>query len=802
MKLSLDWLSEFVTWIEKDPQHIAERLTLSVAEVEDVEVQGALLERCCVGNVLSVAAHPNADTLFLVDVQTDQGRKRVVCGGTNVREDMLVAFAHVGATVRWHGEEVMTLAKVKIRGEASEGMICAAEELGLESVYVVRPEDGERPIVDLSRIAPSEPLRVGASLREALGLQDVVFHVSNTAITHRPDLFSHVGFARECVAIGIATWKKKAAVRYPKFPRNALPFAIANATKNLVPRYCACTLTVDAIPPTPQWMQRRLQATGWRSRGLLIDITNYVMMETGMPLHSFDCEDIKGDVQMRLSKEKERIRTLDDAEHVLPADALVMSDDAGIFDLLGIMGGKRSCTKETTKQVWLHSAVLNAESVRRTIIATGHRTDAATVYEKSVPLSSASIGLMRALELIQELIPSARITSKLHQWGKDSTCTPILLSSDRVCSVLGIALPKKTLLGTLGQVGCIVKQKGKAMMQVTPPPHRETDLHLEEDLIEEVARLVGYENIPEQMPVAPVRTPEREQRHHQLRDVLCTLGYAEVIPLSFVSSKILVELGVREREARRLQNPLSEDYAFLQPSTLSGLLAYAEKNHLEAEGALQAFTLATVFSSAEEHLELGVIRCALEETWIANDPFLLLKRDCDELLSHFGYTLAVAKSQDIPVFAHGGKVAQLFAVGEGAKQNIGKLCEVHPRVRARYGIAHRAAALLIHVPALISLQSTAKKFTEVPRFPVVQYDLTVPRSVTDPLGPTLVAVQKSHPLIQDVAVVDYFTSGAMKKQQYNVTLRCTYGAPDRTLTEEEAKAAHDQVSKKFTKLMS
>src|SRR3990167_5013344 len=338
MKLSLEWLSEFVTFTTTDPEEIARRLTAHVGEVDDVEIQGKYLKDCCVGKVSNLRKHPGADKLNLCNVETDRGVKNIVCGGTNLREGMLVAFAHVGATVK-HGDEKMTLKEAKIRGEKSEGMICAAEELELKDMFPAKKEDGERPVIELK--VESGKWKVGMSLKEALGMDDVIFHIDNHAITHRADLFSHIGFARECVAIGLAEWKKEPKMPSFTFPKTALPFALKVENPKLMPRYCACLIAIDGLGVTPDWMKKRLIATGSRPVNLPVDITNFVMMEIGVPLHSFDAGDIKGNVTMRASKKGESIVTLDQVKRALPEGALILEDDGGIFDLLGIMGGDR-----------------------------------------------------------------------------------------------------------------------------------------------------------------------------------------------------------------------------------------------------------------------------------------------------------------------------------------------------------------------------------------------------------------------------------------------------------------------------
>ena len=269
MKVSLEWLGDFITWKVRDHRAIADRLTEAMGEIDDIVMQGEQLDRCCVGRVKSLAQHPNADRLRIAEIETDDGVKRVVCGGTNLKDGMLVAFAHIGASVQ-HGKDTVVLQKVKIRGEESEGMICAAEEIGLSERFPPAPGSGERPIVDLTDLN----LKPGQDLATALGLTDTVLHIDNHAITHRPDLFSHLGVARECVALGLATWKKEPTFKHPHCPTKALPFALECDVPALVPHYRSVLLKVDGPGTTPDWMRRRLEATGWRSVSLPVDITN------------------------------------------------------------------------------------------------------------------------------------------------------------------------------------------------------------------------------------------------------------------------------------------------------------------------------------------------------------------------------------------------------------------------------------------------------------------------------------------------------------------------------------------------
>ncbi len=778
MKISLNWLSDFVDWIETDPEEIARQITACTAEVDAVHQQGALLDHCCVGKVLTVSKHPNADKLSLCDVETDKGKKRVVCGGTNLREGMCVAFAHIGARVRWHGTEMMTLEKTKIRGEESEGMICAAEELGLEVQF---PAATGHQIIDLGDRAKG----VGESLRKYLGLSDTVLDIDNHAITQRPDLFSHVGFARECVAMGLAKWKKEPSSNIPAFAKEASPFKIKNDAGDLIPRYCACTLSISGMGQTPDWMKARLEATGWRSLNLPVDITNYVTMEFGMPLHSFDCGDLKGDVHMRTAKKGEKVRTLDDTERVLPEGAIVLSDDAGIFDLLGIMGGLRSSTKETTRSVLLHSAIVDPVAIRNTIIATGHRTDAATIYEKGIPPVRAEEGFYRALQLFLELVPGARITSKLESWGKNGTAPSIPLRMDHLARKLGTDIPKKRVQQILTDLGCSVSTK-KDALSVRPPLWRIGDLKGEHDLVEEVGRIYGYDAITPVIPTAEITPPNRDQRVHTIRDILKESGGIEITTLSFTGPALLRRCRMETADCVEVENALGEEYSLMQPSTLPALLAHAEGNLRHAEQMLKTFTVRHVFRPHDEWDELGFLVTSRRVTSMKEDPFLVARADLALACAEAGYTTSLVPNGKPFAFEHPGRSASVLVNGTA----VGMLFEVHPAVCAEFALPHRAAAALLDVRTLLSLKPSCRTSRPVPEFPAVVYDVTFPMAFSRVAQELLTKARSASPLLERIEVADLYSEGG---QKYNLTVRCTYRSGERTLTEEEVKREHEKV---------
>ncbi len=815
MKISLNWLGDFVEW-SLDPSDssaeagrarddnfaevIADRITGCVGEVEAIEVQGAQLEHCCVGKVQTIRKHPNADTLSLCDVQTDRGVKRVVCGGTNLREGMRVAFAHVGARVKWHGEAMQTLAPVKIRGEESEGMICAAEELGLEGIVKATATQGKRPIVDLGpSFAKATEGRDGADgigrpLREYLGLDDVIFHVDNHAITHRADLFSQIGFARECVAVGLARWKKIPTYHSPRFGKTQPPACYVDIPK-LVPRYLACLLEVDSLGETPDWMKRRLASTGYRPVSLPVDITNYVAAEVGMPLHSFDFDDIRGTVHFRTSKAGEVIVTLDEVERKLPEGAIVLSDDVGIFDLMGVMGGLRSSTKESTRRIYLHSAVVDPVSIRKTIITTGHRTDAATVYEKNIPRVVAQQGLFRALQLFLELVPGARIVSQLEEWGDNGKAKPIPFSLSRVHQMLGADVSMKDVKRILIDLEFRVKTAKGGKMAATPPLHRLGDIRGEHDLIEEIGRIYGYDAVPDTTPSAPTVPPVRETRIHAIRDALKEQGAFELVPLSLLSPDLLRKCRMGEKGVTALANPIGEELSLMQPTVLPRLLGHAEGNLLHVEDVLRTFSVANVFRGGEEWTEMAVLTTQKRPTEISADPFLLVKQYLTVALADAGYELVVSLAKDPPPFAHAGRCAELQVEGK----SVGEIFEIHPTVRANFDLPGRASACVLNLTTLLTLRPRERIAISLPAYPAVVYDATATFSPVVSVRSLISKARRISPLLESIDIVDLFSGKSLPEGKYNVTFRCTYRAKDRTLTEEEAKEAHTKVEKAVSK---
>ena len=773
MKISLAWLGDYIEFTENDPQKISDAITAHVAEVDEVEVQGGLLENCCVGKVLTLDKHPNADKLQLCDVLTDKGTKKVVCGGANLRIGMRIAFAHVGARVKWHGEDLMTLEPVKIRGEQSEGMICAAEELGIESLY---PECTGHDIVDMG----DGDENVGKPLREVLDLSDTILHIDNHAITHRADLFSHIGFAFECTAIGIAKWKKMPEFNAPEFPADKLPFKFRVTAEGLIPRYCSCLLSIDSVGETPDWMKSKLASVGIRSISLPIDITNFVMMEMGVPMHSFDADDIKGDCIARISKKDEPLQTLDGKEWKLPEGALVFSDDEGNFDLVGIMGGMRSSTKESTRKIYLHALSLDPVRIRQTVIATGHRTDAATIYEKKVPHVATELGFYRALELFLDLVPGAKIISAPESFGDNGDPKPIKFSVSKAQLVLGAEIPEETMKKIFGDLGFTAEGSGDDML-VTPPLHRLGDITGAHDLVEEVGRIYGFNNIENVLPNASIEPPVRDQRIHAVRDRLVEQEYIELLPLSLIGPDVLKKTGISLEGCTELTNAIGHETSIMAPSTLPALLEHAQKNMLEVRAMLRSFHISTVFADTKDaHKELGGLIALRSSADLKSDPFLLLKQEVISALNIAGYTVDIDVCKTVPSYADASRTADI-TFGEKV---IGTIFEVHPDVCKKFDLPSRAVAVTVNISALFETAPAEIVFKDIPEYPAVSYDETISMSHSKSAGNLLKQIRESSKLLESAVVSDLY---GKENEDYKLTVRVTYRSAEKTLTEQEAK---------------
>ena len=486
MKLSLSWIKDFVNIPEDmDLKKLAYDLTMSTVEVEDVEYLARRFDHMVVGVIEKIEAHPNADKLRVCKVDIGNGEiKDIVCGGINLEEGMRVAVSCPGAVVRWHGEgEPVVIKNSKLRGVESFGMICASDEIGLGDLF---PASQEGEILDLSDFA----VPAGTSLAEALDMDDVLLEIDNKSMTNRPDLWGHYGIAREIAAL----YNLELAEIKPFETDVQSDFKVEILDPDRCTRYIGVEMTGVAVKPSPYRMQNRIWKAGMRPINALVDITNYVMLATGNPTHAFDADNITDHIVVRHASEGEKLVLLNDKEIDLCSDDLVITDSEGPVALAGVMGGAKDSILPKTERVILEVANFDAAGIRRTALRYDTRTEASSRYEKAVDPERCDQALELSMHYFQELYPELKVTGYCDRYVKKLERAEIDVNLTWLEKRLGKHLTDDEIQGCLERLGFEVQIAGDQMHVVAPTWRSTGDISIKDDVMEEVARMYGYDN--------------------------------------------------------------------------------------------------------------------------------------------------------------------------------------------------------------------------------------------------------------------------------------------------------------------
>ncbi|MGQ9646799.1 MAG: phenylalanine--tRNA ligase subunit beta [Thermodesulfobacteriota bacterium] len=788
MKVSLNWIKDYVD-IPMGVGDLVDLLTMGGLEVEQVTAVGQGFDKVVVAELQSIRKHPNADKLSLVEARTDQGKFSIVCGAKNIREGQKVPLALVGAKLP-NGTEIR---KSKIRGELSEGMLCSEIELGLG------PD-----ATGIMILSPDLPL--GTNLGEALGLKDVVLDISITP--NRPDCLCVIGVAREIAAL---TGQK---LKYPRFTLSEGGEEIHSKTSvtvmdpDLCPRYVARLIEEVHIGPSPFWMSNRLEKVGVRSINNVVDVTNYVMMEYGQPLHAFDFDLLEeGRIVVRRAVQGEEFVTLDGVKRTLDKEMLMICDGVKPVAIAGVMGGLNSEIREDTKIVLLESAYFQPEGNRRTAKKLRLETEAAYRFGRGIDYGGCVVAANRAAQLIHELAGGKILTGVIDVYPARIQPKPIRLSVQKIRQVLGTAVQAPQVISYLKSLELDVEEEERNVLRVTPPSFR-GDLEREIDLIEEVARLDGYEKIPITLPKGP---PSSEVRNRNLllekkaTDLLIHHGYHEVITYSFTSPTSWDLLGLPSGDPRRtplrILNPLSEDLSVLRTSLIPGLLEVARYNLSRKNLNLKLFELKKVFLPKEgEKLPTEVKYLAGLAFGLDREPhWTSVPRSVDfydvkgcmedllEVLRIKGVTFI--RSEDIP-YLHPGKSSKMLMGTEA----LGVIGEIHPQVLAHYDLPGRAYLFEVNFEQLVKGAEEGKRFRPLPKFPAVYRDLSLVVDEALEVGKVTETIWKLQgPFIDEVSVFDVYQGAPIPKGKKGISYRIRFQAADRTLTDEEVNRYHEKI---------
>lgn len=803
MKISLNWIKDF-TEIPKTlkPEDLGNLLTLKTAEVEDVYNQADSFDNIVAGLIIEVIPHPNADKLRITKTSVGKQTLKIICGGSNIKEGMYVAVAKVGAKVRWHGEgDPVTLEKAKIRGEESEGMICSGSEIGIETPLgkIKKEEDGE--ILDLSAIKP-EP---GTPLAEVFKKEDYIFEFDNKSLTHRPDLWGHYGIAREIAAITGGKFKKlEPKVEIPKkgdSPKVEIEDFL------LCPRYCGLTIENIKVEESPDWLKQRLSSTGHGTHNNIVDVTNYVMTELGQPMHAFDKTHIKDAIIVRTAKSGEEVTALDEKTYKTSRETLLIADKEKPLAIAGVIGAKNSGINNETTSIILESANFNPQSVRRTSTKLGIRTDSVQRFEKALDPNLAELAIKRAAELILEICPTAKISGPITDVSKfDKTPKKITLNTEAAAKKIGIKLSTKEMAEMLEKLEFSTKQKGKAALEVTIPSFRATkDVRTEDDLIEEIARLYGYENIPTTLPSLPTKLPQdNPERHkkHRLREILSFgLGFSEIYNYSFYGAREIENCLLQEEGHLQLLNHLSEDQTHMRTSLVPHLLKNLE-NIVRYEDDANIYEIGRTYKDIGQYypLEEKRITGAIITKGKSDNPFYKAKGVVETVFKKLSLPeISIAKEVKDAPYAHPAKaIGHLDQNG----QTLAKIFMLHPVAAKNHDLEKYSIAFFdINFTEIMKLQTTEKRYKPIPKFPDIKLDVSVVIDEKTEISTLEKAIFSSaKELIQSAELFDIYQGPNLEKGKKATAFKITLRSKERTLTDKEMTSVQNSIFKNLEKL--
>ena len=810
MYISLNKIKTYINLTENDPQKISDIITEKSAEIDDINIQGKVLENIVAGKILEISKHPDADSLRICQVDVGQEEKiQIVCGGVNLEINQDVVISKVGASVIWHGEgEPVLMKKTKIRGVESLGMICVADEVGLQAEF---PESKNSKVVDLSALAP----KPGTEISELMNKNDVIYEVENTSITNRADQFSHIGCAREFVACELGTWKTQDPYTidtvlsgdHKGTPLQSFPISVKfpENPENSIPKYLAITVSgVNAQSESTPEMKNFLTAMGLEPKNALVDISNVVMFETGAPVHIFDQEKVGKKWEFQLSKEGEKMTTLDGDEKTLPADALIIKDESGqIFDLCGIQGGENSGICNTTKNIVIHVPIYDAVKIRRASIAVDHRTDASIMYEKTIPTKTADYGMARTLEIISEIFPESEISSQLFSQTPESEKTDrkIIVTRELINRVMGIFLENSEIEKIFSGLGFrFLYTENPEAWEITVPFFR-GDIEIPEDMLEEIARMYGLNKIPAIAPDIKIEKksplPSREVER-KISGVFLKNGFYEILTLAFLGEKLLNRMGLEKNEETMcfVKNPLTEEIDTMRASLSPRLFETAQRN-IRFQEKFRIFESGNVFrmqknakTGEDEKIEEYRITALL-----VGDDFFTAKSIAEEIIAEFGMSSRISqKKYDLP-FAHPARGAEMIA----GKDASVKLFQIHPKTAKEFGIPENSSIVCITLKPFEKLLGKIKKVSALPKFPGISYDISVICDENLSVEKLTKNFKKVDKLITKAEVQSLWRGEGVETGKKSVTLEFEFRAEDRTLTEKEAKSLEKQIAEELEK---
>ena len=781
------------------PQDFAHLLTLKTAEVESFQSDKEKLRNVVTGKLISFEKIEGTKHHHKATIDIGNKEISLVFGSVHkLEKGWILPIATTGAKLP--GGEIK---EVELHGTLSQGMIATDQELGISNSstgLTIFPED--------------TPL--GSPVADILGLDDLVIEIDNKSLTHRPDLWGHYGIAREVAAI--YKTKLKPLTPNPTIPTGGEKVKVEIENYDLCPRYCGVVIKDVKVQQSPTWIKQRLRAAGHQTYNNIVDITNFISSELGQPLHAFDKNLIEEGIVVRLAKKGEKMTTLDGKERKFTEEMLLITDHKKPVAIAGVMGGANSEIREDTTEIIIESATFNGSNIRRTSTDLGLRTDAVQRFEKQLDPQLSRLAIERAIELILEVSPGAKVAGPITDEHKfDEKLLTLKLSVKRAQSRIGVPIPKEEMKKILERLQFEVKIPTKPtktteeILEVTVPSFRaQKDVTIEEDLVEEIARIYGYDEIPSELPQLPTRLPEenieRTTKHELRKFIAYGLGLNEIMTYSFYSKEELANTGLNEEGHILLDNPLSEDQTHMRMSLVPNFLKKIELN-AKYNQEFQLFEVGRTYKDLEYF--------PLEEKWIAGafattakkkeatetkrEPFYKAKQAAEKVLAHMQVPFyKTVKGSELP-YAHPNASATILSP---RGETLGSYFMLHPQIAKNFGLENLHVGFFeLNLTLLTALDKKTIKFKELPKFPPITIDISVTLDKTIEVTKAEYAIRNADKgLITDVELFDLYEGENLGPDKKSLAFSVKLQSKDKTLTDAEMTATQAKIFENLKRL--
>lgn len=780
MNLPMSWLNDYMD-IDVTPKEYSDRLTLTGSKVEGFESMGESVQNVVTGKVLTCEDHPDSDHLHVCTVDAGTGEiLQIVCGAPNVKAGIIAPIALVGAVLP--GGKIK---KGKLRGVESCGMICSHDELGItEDMLGYEPEYG---ILILPDDTP-----IGKDIKDIFGMNETVVEFEITS--NRPDCFSIIGLARETAA----TFDKKFTIPEVKFSENGEnindTISVEVLDKDKCKRYCARMVKNVKIGPSPAWMQQRLTACGVRPINNIVDITNYLLLEYGQPMHAFDLRDLADNkIIVRRAADGEVIKTLDEQDRTLTSNDLVIADGKRAVAIAGVMGGFNSEVKDDTTTVIFESATFDAASVRLTAQRVGLRTEASSRYEKGLDYNNTVPAVERACQLVEELGCGENVGGMIDVMGNVTDMETLPFRPEKINAFLGTDIPTETMVKIFDALEI---KTDLDKMTVTPPSFR-PDLVGEADIAEEVARFYGYDKIPVTLLSGEAtcgKKNERQQMQDKVSEALAAQGMYEIYTYTFTSPSVFDKLNIPSdselRKTVKISNPLGEDTSIMRTTTIASMLDILSRNYNYRNASARLFEIGKVFIPTEDgKLPNEPVKITMG-IYGDNTDFYDIKGVCESLFDALNVNgVKYEAVTDNPTF-HPGRCAKISAGGK----LLGIIGEIHPAVSRKFEIETPVYIAELDFENVFLNSKTEVKFKELPKFPAVTRDIAMLVDKEIPVADIEAVIAKaSGKMLETLTLFDVYEGKQIPEGKKSVAYSAVYRAADRSLTGEEVQKVFDKV---------